>query len=232
MKCIASFAFLLSSLLTAQAFVPGGRVAVVGWRQQIKTVFSRQMVTTTEDLEDVGFSVTVKKPLGIVFGENPAPYLGLMVDDVEPGLNGGAVGIKVGDQLLSINSRVVIGNDFESTMDVLRTADSLELLLFRGPVRTLYTILENKDAQPEDEEEEEDEIERDESYESPVQINLEDFEDEPMPTAGDFMNAFKKVASGLSGGEKTEEEKKKGLFGGMFSGESVQLDGDDANTLK
>jgi len=36
------------------------------------------------------FEITVPKPMGVIFGENPEPYLGLVVDDVSEGMNGAA----------------------------------------------------------------------------------------------------------------------------------------------
>lgn len=185
-----------------------------------------------DDLEEIGYAVSVKKPLGVVFGENDAPYNGLVVDDVEPGLNGGAAGIKVGDQLLAVNGQVVLGGDFDSTMDLLVVADDLDLMLYKGPVGSLFTILNNRNLSPEALEDDQDteEVVMDENYESPVQINVEDFEDKPL-SAGDFVKAFKKVTASADKKEK-KEKKKGGIFGGMFGAEAIQLDGDDANTLK
>merc|ERR1712238_278253 len=69
---------------------------------------------------DIGFTVSVSKPLGVVFSENPDPYLGLVIDDVAPGLNGGVAGMRVGDNLVAVNGEVVIGKYFDTAMDLLR----------------------------------------------------------------------------------------------------------------
>merc|ERR1719162_982883 len=55
------------------------------------------------------YEVEVPKPMGVVFGENPDPYFGLVVDDVSEGMNGGIAGLRVGDQLLAVNEKVVAG---------------------------------------------------------------------------------------------------------------------------
>ena len=67
---------------------------------------------------EVGYSVSVQKPLGIIFGENPDPYFGLVVDDVSEGLNGGMAGLRVGDQLLAIDGEVVVGIGSGAHLDV------------------------------------------------------------------------------------------------------------------
>ena len=238
--------FLQACILTrATAFILSGE-------DRFGRLVSRGKQTTIaayrhDEITEVGYAVSVEKPLGVVFGENPEPYRGLVVDKVEKELNGGQAGLRVGDQLLAINGEVVIGGDFDGTMDLLINApSSLYLELYRGSVKQLYIILKNmREAagEPEDEEDEGD-IVMDESYESPVQIDVsgyrEDKERDESLTPGDFLNAMKKAGSKIL--EKREddqppaskkEEKKGGFFGGMFSpGETIQLDGDDAKGLK
>jgi hypothetical protein len=231
---------LLCSLLltTTEAFLPAGvhsSTRSIGWVGTNRQQTARSAITY-EDLLEIGYGASVARPLGVIFGENPDPYGGLVVDDVALGLNGGAAGLKAGDQLLSINGNLVIGKDFDETMETLRDAETLDLMLFRGPAKLLYQILENQGTQIEEEEEEEEDDEGtmfDENYESPVTVPLDDEEEEiddgPL-TPEQVMTAFKKVTSGIGG--KKDGEKKGGFFSGMFSDESVQLDGDDANTLK
>lgn len=200
------------------------------------------------------YDVTVPKPLGIVFGENPEPYLGLVVDDVAEGLNGGKAGLRMGDQLVAVNGQVVLGKDFDSSMARLTSDDAgpvMHLVLYRGPVRQLFTILGNQLDEGQiigddgDEEEEDDEdtapVVMDENYESPVRIEVK--EEKPL-TAGDFVKAIGKLGSILvetatapveepaTDGENAapKEKKKTGFFG--IGGESIQLDGDDAKGYK
>lgn len=217
--------FLLQS---AAAFAPS-----TGW---VRTPVALEAVVAYENLSDIGYVAGVSKPLGVVFGENGDPFGGLRVDDVESGLNGGQAGLRVGDQLLAVNGVSVVGGDFDGIMDLLRSgADPLELQLFRGDIRQLYTILDNQNLI--EEEEPEEEVIMDENYESPVQINVAEVEDEEPLSVGDVFNAFKKI-----GGKMIEENKqkaaaapkdeKKGLFGGMFAKEAIQLEGDDASGLK
>ena len=72
----------------------------------------------------------------------------------------------------------------------------------------------------------------DENYESPVKIEVKE---KKTLTPGDFLKAMGKVGKMIleDDGPKEKVEKKKG-GGGFFGigGESIQLEGDDANTLK
>jgi hypothetical protein len=212
-----------------------------------RVTISSLKMATKYDMEGVGFEIMAQKPLGVVFGENPSPFRGLVADDVEPGLNGGKAGIRMGDQLMAVNGQSVVGGDFDSVMDTLIDAEgTIRIQMYRGKVQMLYGELLEKnkasgDLEMEDEEEESDEeiIIMDENYESPVKVEIT--EDKPL-TAGDVFKALKKVGSMLtedvtsegesSAPEKKEPQKKKGgLFGGLFSGETIQLDGEDATGL-
>eukprot|EP00532_Pseudo-nitzschia_australis_P002623 CAMPEP_0168201590 /NCGR_PEP_ID=MMETSP0139_2-20121125/23798_1 /TAXON_ID=44445 /ORGANISM="Pseudo-nitzschia australis, Strain 10249 10 AB" /LENGTH=216 /DNA_ID=CAMNT_0008127177 /DNA_START=219 /DNA_END=869 /DNA_ORIENTATION=+ len=188
------------------------------------------------------FEITVPKPMGVIFGENPEPYLGLVVDDVSEGMNGGRAGVRAGDQLLAINEQIVIGKDFDFTMDKLQEQPGkLNLILYRGPVTQLFTVLSNQleDGQSmydEDDygDEESEPVIMDENYESPVRVEIK--EQKPL-TPGDFVKAFGKLGSMLgetltSSPEPQDPDappapkKKTGFFG--IGAESVQLDGVDA----
>mmetsp|Transcript_6111 Transcript_6111/g.8792 ORF Transcript_6111/g.8792 Transcript_6111/m.8792 type:complete len:86 (-) Transcript_6111:208-465(-) len=79
----------------------------------------------------------------------------------------------------------------------------------------------------------------DENYESPVKVNVEDYEDKPI-SIGDIFKAVKKVGEILT--EKDDDpapapapaqktEKSGGIFG-FFQQETIQLDGDEAAGLK
>jgi PDZ domain len=191
-----------------------------------------------DDVQDFGFSVSVNKPLGVIFGENRDPYLGLRVDDVALDSEGSRAGLRVGDQLLAVNAVVTIGQSFDSAMTVLQESKTkMTLTLYRGTVRELYAILRNRDLQVDDEEEGEEEVIMDENYESPVVV---EFTEDP---GFDVMKAFAKLTGG-GGAKKSssedyqqpeqepKQEKKKG--GGLFGmfGEAVQLEGDDATGIK
>jgi len=196
------------------------------------------------DIADVGYAVLVKKPLGVVFGENENPFFGLVVDEVEPDMNGKLAGLRVGDQLLAINGKPVVGVNFDSAMAELVAADgALELQMYRGSVRSLYVILLNKkedssNAVADEGDDDDEAVIMDENYESPVQIDISQFEDKPL-TPGDVLKAFKKIGSMLKEGEKSttekQEAKPKGGFFGLFGGEKKEdffLDDDDASSLK
>lgn len=191
---------------------------------------------------------TVPKPMGVVFGENAEPYYGLVVDDVSEGMNGGRAGLRKGDQLLAVNGRVVVGRDFDSVMGLLAdpSAPVLDLVLYRGPVRDLYTILGNQigdgesiqgdDDDDYDDDEGSEEVIMDENYESPVRIEVK--EEKPL-TPADFVKAIGKLGSILAetitapvdeAAPSEQPKQKKGFFG--FGAESIQLDGDDAMGYK
>ena len=193
------------------------------------------------------YTITVPKPMGVVFGENAAPYYGLVVDDVSEGMNGGRAGLRMGDQLLAVNGRVVVGKDFDSVMGLLADPSStvLDLVLYRGPVRDLYTILGNQlgdgeSIQDDDDDDDYDDgsevVIMDENYESPVRIEVK--EEKPL-TPADVVKAIGKLGSmfaetitapvdGEASSEKSKQ--KKGFFG--FGAETIQLDGEEAMGYK
>jgi len=185
-----------------------------------------------ESLSTVGYKVSVQKPLGVVFSDNEDPYFGLVVEDLEPDMSGSKAGLRVGDQLIAVNGESVVGEDFDYVMDFLKSSSgTLKLQLYRGTVRTLYTMLENMNAF-DDAEDEEEEIIMDENYETSVYVEVE--EEKPL-SAGDVFNALKNIGSKLTEKDETyvpKKEEKKGFFGGIFNQETIQLEGDDAKGLK
>jgi hypothetical protein len=189
-----------------------------------------------DNLSDVGYQVTVSRPLGIVFGENRAPFGGLVVDDVEPGLNGGMAGLRVGDQLMAVNNVYVVGGDFDSVMNLLRGSgsgkqkSSLDLQLYRGSVASLYTIVTNKNGgvvgmeedNNNEEDEEMEEIIMDENYEPPI-VTAEDYGDQTISVSKVAGEAIKSLGGLFAGGLKS-------LVTASKPTETIQLEGDDAKT--
>merc|ERR1712224_726751 len=113
-------------------------------------------------------------------------------------------------------------------------------LFYRGPVSQLYTVLNNqdllKDLDDDDgyDDEDSEPVIMDENYESPVKVEVK--EQKPL-TAGDFFKAAGKLGSmaieTLTSkpdenipAQPQQPKKKTGFFG--IGGETVQLDGDDA----
>jgi hypothetical protein len=224
--------FLLANFQLSAAFQQSATNLAFTSRATTTQLFAVNYDTVT----NVGFSVSISKPLGVVFGENRDPYSGLQIDDLSEGSNGETAGLRVGDQLLSVDGTVVVGKDFDSVMDELISGPAdLDLVFYRGNVKSLYIDLENiqgDDIYDEEEEEEEEAVIMDENYESPFRVEVT--EDKPL-SIGDFFKAGKKVAAMLmepvpEPGAVKKEKKNTGFFG--IGGESVQLDGDDANTLK
>ena len=188
-----------------------------------------------ENLSSVGYTTKVQKPLGVIFSDNEEPYYGLVVDEVDPNMNGVKAGLKVGDQLLAVNGESVVGEEFEFVMDFLkRLSGTLQLQLYRGTVRTLYTTLDNMNVLEDDDDDDVDVV-FDENYESPVRIEVK--EEKPL-TAGDIFEGLKNIVTKITEKEESyipgaeEKNENKGLFGGMFSGETIQLEGDDAKGIK
>jgi PDZ domain len=236
----------LTTIIIATASVGHAFAPLASRRLRLKPLHA--VSYTYSDVADVGYAISVAKPLGIVFGENADPFYGLVVDDVEAGMNGGAAGMRVGDQLLAVNGKSFVGASFDTVMSELVAAEgNLELQMYRGNVRSLYVILLNQkatfepEAQAETTADDEGVIVMDESYESPVRIDLSQFEDKPL-TPGDVLKAFKKIGSILTEGDGApadapkEEVKPKGGFFGLFGGGDTKqddffLDENDSNSL-
>ena len=238
---LKNFLFLLLGAQSVFAFLPQNQQPSVAFAPSVATSFSTALSLSYDDLVSRvdHYEVSIPKPLGVVFGENPDPFFGLVVDDVSEGMNGGKAGLRIGDQLMAVNENVVVGKEFDGVMDLLQSEPStLRLIMYRGPVRQLYTVLSNQfgddDSMYEDEEEEyeeEEEVIMDENYESPVKVEVK--EEKPL-TAGDVFKVIGKLGSMLgetmaadpNEGNAPAPKKSTGFFG--IGGETVQLDGNDA----
>ena len=228
--------FALSVLQLCAAFQ--GSHSFVARRPRVVPTTSSLNAVDYDTVAEVGFRIQVQKPVGVIFGENPEPYFGLSIDDVSEGLNGGMAGLRMGDQLLAVGDEVVVGKDFDSVMSILQEGpQTLELVMYRGTISTLYTILGNKLGddvlvRDEDDDEGEEPIIMDENYESPVVIEVKE---KKKLGPGDFLKAAQKIASTLMEDDSPKpapgEKKKSGGFFGIGA-ESVQLDGEDAKGYK
>jgi PDZ domain len=191
-------------------------------------------IVDLDTVSDIGYIVTIEKPVGVVFGENRAPFKGLSIDNVESESNGDKAGLKVGDQLMAVNNKSVIGYDFDRALSLIKDAPSpVELQLYRGTIKSLFTIVVNRrsddynpDAEEEDEFEEEgvvsdDDIVFDENYESPVIMSAEDFGDDTISISGVATDAAKSIGNIFS------PQTIGGFFGKMFPQETIQLEDKD-----
>jgi len=228
---VSLFLLLVASsaeaLVGVLAFVPSSSSTRLSYVARSPSLLFATKKVDLDTIADVTATVTATKPLGVVFGENSSPYFGLSVDDVEPGLNGAVAGLRQGDQLLAIDGASVIGADFDSAMELLKSSPSsgpLELTIYRGPISALFTILMNRKGDSNDVEEEEDEADfvMDENYESPVVMTAEDYEGGTEDDSISVSEVAGKTAKAFGG-----------MFGGMFAipKETIQLEGDDAETL-
>jgi len=88
------------------------------------------------------FSVELPKPMGIAFVENEGECGGVYIDEVlsEGSAASAASPLQRGDQLVGVDVTPVIGNDFDTALDVIKAAsgDMTKLTFFRGPTAFLY----------------------------------------------------------------------------------------------
>ena len=190
-------------------------------------------IVDLDTISDIGYVVSIEKPIGVVFGENREPFKGLSIDNVESESNGDVAGLKVGDQLMAVNQKSVIGYDFDRALSVLKNAPSpVELQLYRGTIKSLFTIVINRrsddynpDAEEDDYEDEDalsdEEIVFDENYESPVIMSAEEFGDDTISISGVATDTAKSIGNVFS------PEKIGGFFGKMFTQETIQLEDKD-----
>ena len=192
-----------------------------------------------DTVSDIGYQVTLVKPMGIVFGENRAPFKGVSIDQVTPDGPGDAAGLKVGDQLMAVNSKSVIGSDFDRALTMIQNAPApVDLQLYRGTVKSLFTIVLNRrsdedetddeNSSPDEPDEDDDEgmvsdddIVFDENYESPVIMSAEEFGDDTISISGVATEAAKSVGNIFS------PKGIGGFFGKMFPQETIQLEDKD-----
>uniref|UniRef100_A0A6U1TN17 PDZ domain-containing protein n=1 Tax=Trieres chinensis TaxID=1514140 RepID=A0A6U1TN17_TRICV len=86
-------------------------------------------------------SVTLTKPMGIVFEENDEKYGGIFVFELKEGGAADQNGsVKPGDQLISVGTNKVSGLPFDDALGVIVDSDesSPKLLLFRGSADDFY----------------------------------------------------------------------------------------------
>ena len=86
-------------------------------------------------------TVTLTKPMGIVFEENDATYGGIFVHSLkEGGLAAAAGTVAVGDQLVAVVDQKVAGLPFDDALGTILEApgDTVALIFFRGTADQLY----------------------------------------------------------------------------------------------
>lgn len=227
MKSLFSISVLLLQTGSSSAFT-SSLAGIISRTTPASASSSAVFAIDIDDIEDVGYYTSVQKPLGVVFGENAEPYLGLKVDDIELGSSGSSSGLRVGDQLMAVNGEVLIGGSFDACMATLQASPAkMKLLMYRGNVKNLYTIIDNRNLDIVDDDDGSEAVVMDENYESPVRIEVKE------PEKLDLMKVFnklteKKESPAATPAPKKEPKKSGGGLFGMF-GESVQLEGDDAS---
>ena len=86
-------------------------------------------------------SVSLTKPMGIIFEENDAEFGGIFVQSLK---DGGAAaengGLQAGDQLVVVGTQSVCGLDFDEALGAILDSaeDEVKLTLFRGTAKQFY----------------------------------------------------------------------------------------------
>merc|ERR1719359_1054192 len=88
------------------------------------------------------FSVTLPKPMGIAFTDNDGECGGVYIDEVlaEGSASGSPTQLSKGDQLVAVDSTLVLGAEFDTALDAIKASasDTTKLTFFRGPTTFLY----------------------------------------------------------------------------------------------
>jgi C-terminal processing protease CtpA/Prc len=86
-------------------------------------------------------TVSLTKPMGVVFEENESDIGGIFVQSLKPDgaafVNGR---LQVGDQLVAVNTKKVSGLTFDEALNAIVEADTpqVQLTVFRGKASYLY----------------------------------------------------------------------------------------------
>ena len=86
-------------------------------------------------------TVSLAKPMGIVFEENDSEFGGIFVLEINDGASAAVDGtVRPGDQLLSVGEKKVSGLQFEEALGTIidSTEEQVKLVFFRGPAKFLY----------------------------------------------------------------------------------------------
>jgi len=112
-------------------------------QQQADTASGDSAADSFVDSMDEGNYVTVSlsKPMGVVFEENEPETGGVFVASLAAGGAAATDGTLVeGDQLVIVGDTLVTGRDFDGCLDVIRNSagDATRMIVFRGGVKNLY----------------------------------------------------------------------------------------------
>lgn len=86
-------------------------------------------------------SVTLSKPMGIVFEENDADYGGVFVQSLKPDSVAEQDGkLQIGDQLVAVEKTKVSGWAFDDALNAIveNASEKIALTVFRGTAKQLY----------------------------------------------------------------------------------------------
>jgi len=87
-------------------------------------------------------TVSLVKPMGIAFIENEGESGGICIDDIleEGSAKMSDIPLLTGDQLVAVDSTLLLGADFDTALDAIKVSTSaiVKLVFFRGPASFLY----------------------------------------------------------------------------------------------
>lgn len=87
-------------------------------------------------------TVDLAKPMGIAFVSNDGDCGGVYIDELlaEGSASSSAVSLTKGDQLVACDSTLLLGADFDTALDAIKSSagDTCKLVFFRGPTTFLY----------------------------------------------------------------------------------------------
>jgi len=87
-------------------------------------------------------STSLAKPMGIAFTENEGECGGICIDEVleEGSAASSSTPLLAGDQLVAVDSALVLGASFDDALDAIKGSASatVKLTFFRGPTSFLY----------------------------------------------------------------------------------------------
>mmetsp|Transcript_10 Transcript_10/g.16 ORF Transcript_10/g.16 Transcript_10/m.16 type:complete len:204 (-) Transcript_10:108-719(-) len=117
----------------------------MGWNAKTESAqgeVSKAPVDFIDSMDEKNYiSVSLPKPMGIVFEENDSDFGGIFVLEISEGSNAETEGtVRPGDQLVAVGTTKVSGLAFEEALGTIidSTDEQTKLVFFRGPSKFLY----------------------------------------------------------------------------------------------
>ncbi|EED93594.1 predicted protein [Thalassiosira pseudonana CCMP1335] len=115
-----------------------------GGEEQKVAVGSKTPTDFVDSMDTKNYiTVSLPKPMGIVFEENDSSYGGIFALEISDGSSAAKDGtIKPGDQLVAVGEKKVSGLQFEDALGAIieSESDKTKLVFFRGKAEFLYGV--------------------------------------------------------------------------------------------